>query len=125
VVSPQERIEFYCARGTAENYLKEGKLELHRDRLSYKRFHVNACRLQIMVLAYNLNNLMKGLCLPENFKKYRIETLRSRLIKVGSKASKHARKFTFYYPKSFPFKKIFLWILKIIHRLVLVSFALN
>lgn len=57
VVSPKEGIEFYCDRGTAENYPKEGKLGFHRDRLSCEQFHVNACRLQIMVLAYNLNNL--------------------------------------------------------------------
>jgi len=119
-ISPKEGIEFYCDRGTAENYLKEGKLGFHWDRLSCEQFHVNACRLQIMVLAYNLNNLMRRLCLPENFRKYRIETLRSRLIKVGSKVSKHARKFAFHCPKSFPFKEIFLWILKAIQRLVLV-----
>lgn len=119
-ISLKEGIESYCDRGTAENYLKEGKLGFHWDRLSCEQFHVNAYRLQIMVLAYNLNNLMRRLCLPENFRKYRIETLRSRLIKVGSKVSKHARKFTFHCPRSFPFKEIFLWILKAIQRLVLV-----
>jgi hypothetical protein len=33
-ISPKEGIEFYCDRGTAENYLKEGKLGFHWDRLS-------------------------------------------------------------------------------------------
>lgn len=120
VVSPQEGIEFYCDRGAAENYLKEGKLGFHWDRLSCEQFHVNACRLQIMVLASNLNNLMRRLCLPENFRKYSIETLRGKLIKVRSKVNKQARKFIFHCPKSFPFKEIFLWILKAIQRLVLV-----
>ena len=52
---PAERIsKFYNGRGTAEQWIKEGKLALHWTRLSCRAFRDNAVRLQLFALAYNL-----------------------------------------------------------------------
>lgn len=50
-------VRFYNKRGTAEQWIKEGKQAAHWTRLSCHRFRANEVRLQLSVLAYNLGNL--------------------------------------------------------------------
>ncbi|MCF8010566.1 MAG: transposase [Clostridiales bacterium] len=45
-------------------------------------FESNAVKLQLAMLAYNFNNWFRRLCLPEQMKPNRMETLRSKLIKI-------------------------------------------
>ena len=63
-------VRFYNKRGTAEQWIKEGKQAAHWTRLSCHRFRANEVRLQLSVLAYNLGNLWRRLVLPR-----RIDTL--------------------------------------------------
>ena len=51
---PEGVVHFYNGRGTAEQWIKEGKYALHWTRLSCKRFVSNQVRLGLFVLAYNL-----------------------------------------------------------------------
>ena len=52
---PAERVvAFYNHRGTAEQYIKEGKNAFQWTRLSCRKFRNNAVRLQLHALAYNL-----------------------------------------------------------------------
>src|SRR6476660_982087 len=63
---PAERISrFYNGRGTAEQYIKEGKYALRWTRLSCRSFQDNAVRLQLFALAYNLANFLRSLVLPQ------------------------------------------------------------
>ena len=53
---PAERVvTFYNQRGTAEQWIKEGKGAI---RLSCRTFAANAVRLQLHALAYNLGNFI-------------------------------------------------------------------
>ena len=62
---PAERVcKFYNGRGTAEQWIKEGKLALRWTRLSCRAFRDNAVRLQLFALAYNLANFLRSLALP-------------------------------------------------------------
>ena len=62
---PAERVsKFYNGRGTAEQWIKEGKLALRWTRLSCRAFRHNAVRLQLFALAYNLANFLRSLALP-------------------------------------------------------------
>jgi hypothetical protein len=54
-------VRFYNKRGTAEQWIKEGKQAAHWTRLSCHRFRANEVRLQLSVLAYNLGNLWRRL----------------------------------------------------------------
>jgi hypothetical protein len=61
---PAERVSrFYNGRGTAEQWIKEGKNALRWTRLSCRAFRDNAVRLQLFALAYNLANLLRSLVL--------------------------------------------------------------
>ena len=59
---------FYNGRGTAEQWIKEGKYALNWTRLSCHKFVANQVRLALFVLAYNLGNFMRRLALPEAMK---------------------------------------------------------
>jgi hypothetical protein len=59
-------VRFYNKRGTAEQWIKEGKQVTHWTRLSCHRFRANEVRLQLSVLAYNLGNPCRRLGLPRS-----------------------------------------------------------
>ena len=62
--SAEQVVAFYDGRGTAEQWLKEGKYTLHWTRLSCHRFVANQVRLALFVLAYNLGDFLRRLALP-------------------------------------------------------------
>ncbi len=49
-------MRFYSKRGTAEQWIKEGKQAVKMTRLSCHRFRSNQPRLWLSVIAYNLGN---------------------------------------------------------------------
>jgi hypothetical protein len=53
-------VRFYNKRGTAEQWIKEGKQAVKMTRLSCQRFRSNELRLWLSVIAYNLGNLWRG-----------------------------------------------------------------
>ena len=59
-LNPPERVvKFYNGRGTAEQWIREGKNALRWTRLSCHAFRHNAVRLQLHALAYNLANFLR------------------------------------------------------------------
>jgi hypothetical protein len=84
-------VKFYNKRGTAEQWIKEGKYALKWTRLSCHDFVDNQVRLQLFALAYNLGNFLRRLALPKSVKKWSLTTLRDKLIKIGAKVIRHSR----------------------------------
>ncbi len=84
-------VRFYNKRGTAEQWIKEGKQATSWTRLSCRRFRSNEVRLQLAVLAYNLGNLWRRLGLPSRIKSWSLTSLQHRLMKTGGRLVKHAR----------------------------------
>ena len=72
---------YYNGRGTAEQWIKEGKYVLNWTRLSCHRFVANQVRLWLFVLAYNLGNFMRRLTLPESVKHWSLRSVQTKLIK--------------------------------------------
>jgi Transposase DDE domain group 1 len=84
---PAERVsKFYNGRGTAEQWIREGKLALRWTRLSCRAFRDNAVRLQLFALAYNLANFLRSLALPDEVAQWSLTILREKLVKVGRSA---------------------------------------
>src|SRR4051812_49891484 len=81
-------VKFYNGRGTAEQWIKEGKNAEKWTRLSCRRFRDNQARLQLFALAYNLGNFLRQLALPRSVETW---TQREKLIKIGAKVVHHAR----------------------------------
>ena len=84
-------VRFYNKRGTAEQWIKEGKQAAHWTRLSCHRYRANEVRLQLSVLAYNLGNLWRRLVLPKRIDTWSLTSLQQRLVKTGGRLVKHAR----------------------------------
>ena len=84
-VSAERVFEFYQLRGTAEQWIKEGKYALKWTRLSCRSFKANAVRLQLHALAYNLANFVRTLVLPKVIADWSLTSLRERLIKINSR----------------------------------------
>ncbi len=84
-------VRFYNKRGTAEQWIKEGKQAVKMTRLSCHRFWSNEVRLWLSVLAYNLGNLWRRLALPKRIENWSLSSLQQRLVKTGGWLIKHAR----------------------------------
>jgi hypothetical protein len=92
---PADVIQFYNGRGTAEQWIKEGKHALKWTKLSCRTFRGNQTRLQLFALAYNLANLLRRLALPKSVRHWSLTTLREKLIKIGAKVTQRAKYVTF------------------------------
>jgi hypothetical protein len=84
-------VRFYNKRGTAEQWIKEGKQAVKMTRLSCHRFRSNEVRLWLSVIAYNLGNLWRRLVLPLRIGAWSLTSLQQRLVKTGGRLIKHAR----------------------------------
>lgn len=106
--SPKAIVQSYQKRGTMENYIKEAKSGFGFDKMKSHSYQVNEARMMISLLAYNLTNWLRTLTFPEQQKGMKIETIRTRIIKVASKMVKSGRSLYFKLSSSFVYQK-FLW----------------
>ena len=88
-------VAFYNHRGTAEQWIEEGKAAVRWTRLSCHSFAANAVRLQLHALAHDLGTFLRTLALPEGVERWTLTTLRERLTKIGAKVVSHGRYVTF------------------------------
>src|SRR5215218_10255915 len=88
---PERVVAFYNQRGTAEQWIREGKNAIRWTRLSCRSMKANAVRLQLHALAYNMANFFRTLVLPDEVEQWSLTTLREKVVKIGAKVISHAR----------------------------------
>ena len=110
-------VKFYNKRGTAEQWIKEGKYALNWTRLSCHDFTDNQVRLQLFALSYNLGNFLRRLALPKKIRDWSLRTLQVKLIKIGAKVIKHSRYVIFQMAEVMVSKALFREILERIRGL--------
>ncbi|MCY2928862.1 MAG: IS1380 family transposase [Planctomycetota bacterium] len=115
--SARQVVKFYNGRGTAEQWIKEGKNAVKWTRLSCHDFVDNQVRLQLFALAYNLGNFLRRLALPHGVKHWSLTTLREKLIKIGAKVVEHSRYVIFQMAEVAVPKRLFQAILDRIRQL--------
>lgn len=113
-LSPKNITKLYFNRGTMENYIKEGKLGFAFGKMTSTEFERNACKLQIAIIAYNLHNGFKRLCLPDTMNTKLIDTVRLQLIKIAGKIVRSGRYLTFKLSSHSLYKKEFM---EALHRI--------
>jgi hypothetical protein len=94
-------VRFYNRRGTAEQWIKQGKEATHWTRLSCHRFRANEVRLLLGVIAHNLGNLLRRLVLPVAIQSWSLTSLQARLFKTGGRLIRHARYFVLQLAESY------------------------
>src|ERR687897_995036 len=115
--TPEPVVKFYNGRGTAEQWIKEGKNALRWTRLSCHAFRHNAVRLQLHALAYNLANFLRTLALPAEVEHWSLTTLRGKLVKIGARIVRHGRYVVFQLAEVAVPRALFAEILRRIDRL--------
>src|SRR5262245_62736427 len=115
---PAERVvAFYNARGTCEQWIKEGKGAIKWTRLSCRMFAANTVRLQLHALAYNLGNFLRTLATPEPIKNWSLTSLKEKLIKIGAEVVSHGRYVAFQMAEVAIARQMFQEILRLIAEL--------
>lgn len=114
---PYQILQFYCGRGKMENFIKEGKEGFDFCGVSSKTKLVNANRLQLHMLAYNLFNWFRRLALAARMRKLRIDTIRLKLLKIAARVVHSARYTTFKLCSSCAYKSEFFETLRNIRQL--------
>ena len=115
--SPKSVVRFYNKRGTAKQWIKEGKHAINWTRLSCHDFQDNDVRLQLFALAYNLANFVRRLGLPTSVKQWSLTTMREKLVKIGAKIVRHGRYVVFQMAEVAIPRELFADILRRIDRL--------
>ena len=105
--SAEYLVKFYCKRGLMENFIKESKSGFDFAAVSSHNRIVNANRVQVHALAYNIFNWFRRLVLSAKMRKQRIDTIRLKLLKIAAKAVYSARYITFKLCSSCPYKEEF------------------
>ena len=118
-MKPYQVLQFYCGRGKMENFIKEGKSGFDFASVSSSSKLVNANRLLIHGLAYNLFNWFRRLALAASMRKQRIDTIRLKLLKIAARVVRSARYTYFKLCSSCPYKKEFYETLENIRNLKL------
>ena len=93
----------YCARGQAENEIKDHKLYLKSDRTSCHRFEANQLRLLLHSAAYVLlDTLRRAVLRTTPWASATMETIQLRLLKLGARVQEFADRIKISLPSSCP-----------------------
>jgi hypothetical protein len=114
-------VRFYNKRGTAEQWIKEGKQAVKMTRLSCHRFRSNEVRLWLSLIAYNLGNLWRRLVLPKKIENWSLTSLQQRLVKTGGRLVKHARYYWLMLAESHLTRRLFVSMIRRIDALAVAT----
>ena len=109
--------DFYIKRGeTSENRIKEVKNMCFSDRLSNHTFWANFFRLLLSSLAYQMFLALKQEIKKTSFQiadQWQIDTIRTRLLKIGATIKKTKRRIYYHFSKAFVYQDLFLELIKL------------
>jgi hypothetical protein len=99
----------YCARGEAENRIKEAQLDLFGTRASCHDFLANQIRLLLAALTYTLMISLRRLALQGTaLQCARAATIRVRLLKIGVAIIRNTRRIRLMFASHHPYRDTFL-----------------
>lgn len=101
--------DLYCARGEAENRIKEAQIDLFGRRGSCRRFASNQLRLLFATLAYTLMINLRRLALQGTELEHACTaTIRVKLLKIGAAVLRNTRRVRLLFASHHPLKHVFL-----------------
>lgn len=100
--------QLYCARGEAENRIKEAQLDLFGRRASCRLFAANQLRLLLAALAYTLMINLRRLALQgTELERACTATIRNKLLKIGAAVLRNTRRVRLLLASQHPLKHVF------------------
>lgn len=115
--SAKTMFQLYHKRGTMENFIKEAKNGFFFDKTDSSSFLENQARMMVSLLAYNLVQFLKTLCLPAKEAAFQVDTLRLRLFKVAGKLVHSGRRLFLKMSSSHVYQDLFYQLLAKIQQL--------
>jgi hypothetical protein len=101
--------QVYCARGEAENRIKEAQLDLFGTRASCHRFAANQLRILLAALAYTLIERLRAIALKSTeLERATAATIRMRLLKIGAAVVRNTRRVRILLASHHPLRALFL-----------------
>jgi hypothetical protein len=106
----------YCARGEAENRIKEQQLGLFADRTSCHGFLANQFRVLLSAAAYVLMETLRRVGLAgTDLARAQVGTIRLKLLKIGGRIVRTVRRLVVHLASSFPLQSL---LRTVLHRLL-------
>lgn len=103
--------DLYCARGQAENFIKQVKCDLAADRTSCTTFLANCMRLILHCAAYILHQQLRTQALVHTgLAAAQPGTVMLKLFKVSAQVKQYKDRIVSHLPSAYPFKHL-LWTL--------------
>ena len=100
--------DLYCARGEAENRIREFQQDLFGHRASCSKMRANQIRLWLAGLAYTLMNELRRVGLKgTELERAQAATIRLRLLKVGTLITVSRRRLRLAFSSVFPLQSVF------------------
>jgi hypothetical protein len=101
--------DLYCARGQAENFIKQVKCDLAADRTSCTTFLANCMRLVLHCAAYVLHQQLRTQVLMHTeLAVAQPNTVILKLFKVATQVKQYKDRIVLHLPSAYPFKQL-LW----------------
>jgi hypothetical protein len=101
--------DVYCARGEAENRIKEAQLDLFGTRASCHKFAANQLRLLLAALAYTLIERLRAIGLAgTELARATAATIRVRLLKIGAAIVRNTRRVRVLLASHHPLRAVFM-----------------
>src|SRR5713226_7127172 len=116
-LQPLNLWRFYNRRARAELIIRELKYAYALGKIPTKDFQANEAFFQIVLLAYNLLNWFKRLCVPAHLRRATLQRLRQRLFVVPAQLVRPGRVPTLRLAPSYAYEADFLETLRRIRRL--------
>jgi hypothetical protein len=100
--------KFYCARGNAENRIKEYQLDLFADRTSTAYLASNQLRLWMSAFAYTLVGRLRAVALKNTeLANATVGTIRLKLVKIAAQVSVSVRRVYTQFCSGCPMQEVF------------------
>jgi hypothetical protein len=100
--------QIYCARGEAENRIKEQQLGLYADRTSCHDFEANQFRVLLSAAAYVLlDHLRRKALAGTELQAAQASTIRLKLLKIGGRLVVSARRIVLHLAGGYPLQQLF------------------
>ena len=100
--------ELYCGRGDMENRIKDQQLWLFSDRTSSNTMRANQLRVYFSAFAGTLMQIVQRIGLRGTaLSKARIDTVRSRLLKLAGRVTVSVRRIRLSFASAFPMQEVY------------------
>lgn len=107
-LKPQNIWNFHSQRAQgAEQNIKELKLNYSLAKIPTKSYLANVGYLQILLLAFNIINWFKWLCLPKEYHYAMLQTIREQLLSIPARLTKTDNKNVLKFPAGYQYKTVF------------------